>query len=92
MVWNHGRSQDSEDSEAPIAPYMATLRDGGWDTFRFDRMRAGDTLPVSARGLVDEVRKLKQQGYRCVALTGQSFGGFLALMAAVAAASSTPHG
>ena len=82
VVWSHGRSYDSEDSEAPTPPYMGTLRDGGWDTFRFNRMRASDTLANSARGLVEEVRKLKQQGYRHVALTGQSFGGFLALMAA----------
>ena len=82
VVWSHGRSVDSEDSEAPIPPYMATLRDGGWDTFRFNRMRASDTLANSTRGLIDEVRRLKHQGYRQVALTGQSFCGFLALMAA----------
>lgn len=82
VIWSHGRSVDSEDSTAPTPPYMATLRDGGWDTFRFNRMRDSDTLANSARGLVDEVRRLKQQGYRQVALTGQSFGGFLELMAA----------
>jgi len=82
VVWSHGRSIDSEDSQAPIPPYMATLRDGGWDTFRFNRMRASDTLGASAKGLADEVHRLKQQGYRHVALAGQSFGAFLALMAA----------
>jgi dienelactone hydrolase len=82
VIWSHGRSVDSEDSTAPTPPYMAALQAGGWDTFRFNRMRAADTLSNSARGLVQEVLRLKRQGYRQVALTGQSFGGFIALMAA----------
>jgi dienelactone hydrolase len=82
VIWSHGRTVDGEDSTAPIPPYMAALRDGGWDTFRFNRMRASDTLVNSTRGLVDQVRRLKQMGYRQIALSGQSFGGFLALMAA----------
>jgi dienelactone hydrolase len=82
VVWAHGRSVESEDYQAPIPPYMATLRDGGWDAFRFNRMRSADTLANSTRGLVEEVRRLKHQGYRQVAIAGQSFGAFLALMAA----------
>lgn len=82
VIWSHGRSIDSEDSQAPTPPYMGTLRDGGWDTFRFNRMRGSDTLTASARGLADEVHRLKLQGYKQVALAGQSFGAFLALMAA----------
>src|SRR5215469_15474050 len=74
VIWSHGRSVDSEDSQAPIPPYMAALRDGGWDTFRYNRMRASDTLSNSAAGLAQEVHRLKQQGYREVALAGQSFG------------------
>jgi uncharacterized SAM-binding protein YcdF (DUF218 family) len=81
IIWSHGRSVDSEDSQAPIPPYMASLRDGGWDTFRYNRMRASDTLSNSASGLAEEVHRLKQQGYRQVALAGQSFGAFLSLMA-----------
>ena len=61
---------------------MGALRDGGWDTFRFNRMRASDTLAASARALADEVHRLKLQGYKQVALSGQSFGAFLSLMAA----------
>jgi len=82
VIWSHGRSVDSEDSTAPTPPYMAELRAGGWDTYRFNRMRVADTLTNSAEGLVAEVRRLKQEGYRQVALTGQSYGGFLSLMAA----------
>jgi dienelactone hydrolase len=82
IIWSHGRSIDAEDFEAPTPPYIAALRDGGWDTFRFNRRRDGDTLPASAQTLRERVHALKQQGYRRVALAGQSFGGFLSLMAA----------
>lgn len=82
VIWNHGRSVDSEDSQAPTPAYMALLRDDGWDTFRFNRMRADDTLEKSSLALAQVVRQLKAEGYRKVALAGQSFGGFIALMAA----------
>jgi pimeloyl-ACP methyl ester carboxylesterase len=82
VVWNHGRSIDTEDYESPTPPYLRALRDSGWDVLRFDRLRDGDTLSRSARRLVDIVAQLKQRGYRRVVLAGQSFGAFLALMAA----------
>ncbi|MGO8919265.1 MAG: hypothetical protein ACLQJR_25465 [Stellaceae bacterium] len=82
VIWNHGISVDSEDSSAATPPYMAALRDGGWDALRFNRMRASDKLAESTRGLIEQVHKLKQQGYPRIALAGQSFGAFLALMAA----------
>ncbi len=82
VIWSHGRSVDAEDFQAPTPPYMTTLSDGGWDTFRFNRLHASDTLQGSTRALVDEVHELKRQGYRQVALAGQSFGAFLSLMAA----------
>ena len=82
VVWNHGRSLDSEDYESPTPPYLRVLRDSGWDVLRFDRLRDGDTLSRSAQRLVDIVARLKQRGYRQIVLAGQSFGAFLALMAA----------
>jgi dienelactone hydrolase len=82
VVWSHGRSVTSEDSLSPTPGYMAALRKAGWDAYRFNRMRDGDTLPDSSRELAADVAKLKKQGYRRVVLTGQSFGAFLALMAA----------
>ena len=82
VVWSHGRSVDSEDSEAPTPAYMALLKEDGWDTYRFNRMRDVDTLDKSAAGLARIAERLKAEGYRQVALAGQSFGGFLALMAA----------
>ena len=82
VVWSHGRSVDAEDYEAPAPPFLATLRSGGWDTFRFNRRRDGDTLARSSRALVEDVHRLKQQGYRRVVLAGQSFGAFLSLIGA----------
>jgi len=81
VIWLHGRSEE-EDSASPTPPYVWNLHQARWDTYRFDRLRVGDTLPASTRRLVEEVDKLKQEGYRKVALAGQSFGAFIALMAA----------
>jgi pimeloyl-ACP methyl ester carboxylesterase len=82
VVWNHGRSINVEDAESPSPPYLRALRDSGWDVLRFNRLRDGDTLGASARRLVDQVAELKHKGYQRVVLAGQSFGAFLALMAA----------
>lgn len=82
VVWSHGRSVDSEDSEAPTPLYMKALRDAGWDVYRLDRMRVSDTLPNSSRALANYSEALKAKGYRRVVLTGQSFGAFISLIAA----------
>jgi dienelactone hydrolase len=82
VIWSHGRSTDAEDFEAPAPPFLAELRSGGWDTFRFNRRRADDTLANSSRALVQDVHRLKEQGYRRVVLAGQSFGAFLSLLGA----------
>ncbi|MBV9860540.1 MAG: alpha/beta hydrolase [Alphaproteobacteria bacterium] len=82
IVWSHGRSINSEDSQSPTPPYLAALHDAGWEVMRFNRLRAEDTLPESTRRLVDHAAALKGQGYKRVVLAGQSFGAFLSLMAA----------
>jgi pimeloyl-ACP methyl ester carboxylesterase len=82
VIWNHGRSINVEDADSPTPPYLRALRDAGWDVLRFNRPRNGDTLTASTRRLVELVTQLKRKGYRRVALAGQSFGAFLALMAA----------
>jgi pimeloyl-ACP methyl ester carboxylesterase len=82
VVWNHGRSINTEDYESPTPPYLRALRDDGWDVLRFNRPRDGDTLTTSTRRLVEQVGHLKHKGYRKIVLIGQSFGAFLALMAA----------
>jgi pimeloyl-ACP methyl ester carboxylesterase len=86
VVWSHGRSINAEDSKSPTPAYLEALRDDGWDVMRFDRLAAGDTLVDSTGRLVEHAAALKHQGYKQVMLSGQSFGGFLALMAADASA------
>src|ERR1700740_882919 len=73
VVWNHGRSINTEDADSPTPPYLRVLRDAHWDVFRFNRLRDGDTLSGSTRRLVDLVGQLKRKGYHRVALAGQSF-------------------
>src|ERR1700730_381243 len=82
VVWNHGRAINTEDSDSPTPPYLRVLRDAGWDVLRFNRPRDGDTLTASTRRLAELVGQLKRKGYRRIVLAGQSFGAFLALMAA----------
>jgi alpha-beta hydrolase superfamily lysophospholipase len=82
VVWSHGRSVEFEDSLAPTPAYIDVFVRAGWDAFRFDRMRADDTLPRSGAALAEIAEGLKREGYRRVALAGQSFGGFISLIAA----------
>jgi len=82
FVWSHGRSMTVEDAEAATPPFLRILRESGWDILRFDRPRDGDTLTDSTRRLIDQVAGLKHKGYHRIVLAGQSFGAFLALMAA----------
>src|SRR5438045_9002387 len=39
IVWSHGRSINTEDSESAAAAYLTALRDDGWDAMLFDRLR-----------------------------------------------------
>ncbi len=82
VVWSHGRSLDTEDYKSATPPYLRVLRDSGWDVYRFDRLRDSDTLSASSRRLIAIVTELKERGYHRIVLAGQSFGAFLALMAA----------
>jgi pimeloyl-ACP methyl ester carboxylesterase len=82
VVWSHGRSLSHQDWKSPNPPYLTTLREGGWDVLRFDRLRDQDTLGASSRRLAAYADQLKREGYRRVVLAGQSFGAFLSLMAA----------
>jgi pimeloyl-ACP methyl ester carboxylesterase len=82
IVWSHGRSINAEDSKSPSPAYLQALRDDGWDVLRFDRLSRGDTLSDSTKRLIEHTSALKHKGYKQVVLAGQSFGAFLALMAA----------
>src|SRR5947199_5807536 len=74
VVWSHGRSINTEDSQSPTPSYLHALRDDGWEVMRFDRLSRGDTLNDSTKRLIDYAGQLKRQGYKQVVLAGQSFG------------------
>jgi dienelactone hydrolase len=82
VIWSHGRSVEVEDSLAPTPEYIGEMRKAGWDTFRLNRLRAGDTLPASGAALANYAEQFKAGGYRRVVLAGQSFGAFISLIAA----------
>src|SRR5947199_2308689 len=82
VVWSHGRSINSEDSQSPTPVYLKSLRDDGWDVMRFNRLARVDSLGDSTKRLLEHITELKQRGYKRVVLAGQSFGAFLSLMAA----------
>ena len=82
VIWSHGRSIDAEDSLAPTPEYVTEMRKAGWDTFRLNRLRAGDTLAASGAALASYAEQFKASGYHRVVLAGQSFGAFISLIAA----------
>ena len=82
VIYSHGRSIDTEDSQSPTPPYLMALEKAGWDVLRLNRLRDEDNLTDSTHQLVTRADQLKREGYRKVVLTGQSFGAFLSLMAA----------
>ena len=82
VVWSHGTNLDAEAFTAPSPPYLTTLRRGGWDTFRFNRLRVDDSFTDSPRNLKSEVAKLKGVGYRRVVLAGHSSGAWFSAIVA----------
>jgi pimeloyl-ACP methyl ester carboxylesterase len=82
VIWSHGRSLQKECSQVPTPDYIGAFRAAGWDTFRLNRPSITDTLLESAGALAGEAEALKRGGYRRVVLAGQSFGGFISLIAA----------
>ena len=90
VIWNHGASPFEDDSRSPNPRYLATLSEAGWDIFRNNRVDelAENRLARRSRderliGKTDElsreVDRLKAEGYRRVALAGQSYGAWLSL-------------
>ncbi|EWY40303.1 hypothetical protein N825_36945 [Skermanella stibiiresistens SB22] len=82
VIWVHGLSLNDEDSRAPTPPYVKSLGEQGWDTFRLNRLREADSLEGTGARLAKAARDLRAQGYKSIGIAGQSFGAFAALVAA----------
>lgn len=81
IIWNHGLARLAEAAgETPF--FVDHLQRAGWDVFRLQRRWASDRPEDSSAALIDEARKLKAQGYRKIVTAGQSFGGWISLIAA----------
>jgi dienelactone hydrolase len=81
VIWNHGLARLAEAAgETPF--FVDHLQRDGWDVFRLQRRWASDRPEDSSNALIEEARKLKAQGYRKIVTAGQSFGGWISIMAA----------
>ena len=69
VIWSHGRSVEVEDSLAPTPEYIGEMRKAGWDTFRFNRLRAGDTLPASGAALATYAEQFKAGHFKKTGVT-----------------------
>jgi len=90
VIWSHGASPFDDESRSPNPSYLATLRDAGWDIFRNNRLgepgenqrshaSRAERLMSKTDELSGAVDRLKAEGYREVAIAGQSYGAWLSL-------------
>jgi pimeloyl-ACP methyl ester carboxylesterase len=82
VIWSHGKARLADESNGPIDPYTAVLREAGWDIFRLNRAGMGDREYDSARELGSSVERLHKEGYAKVVLVGQSFGAWTSVRVA----------
>lgn len=86
VIWNHGVQNNDDLGKYPPPPYVRKLHAAGWDVIRIKR----DPLFQGSRDqltnwvtsgqrhiarTVEEVERVKAQGYKRVVLAGQSVGG-----------------
>jgi pimeloyl-ACP methyl ester carboxylesterase len=86
IIWNHGISGTTESWRAPAPPAFRLLQARGWDVIMLKRHHlsetmAGNRLYRVVQRTLEEAAAARKQGYRKVALAGQSFGGYVTLEA-----------
>lgn len=88
LIWNHGLHGQQDTSAAPPPPYVRNLHAAGWDVIRIKRNGLHESGGWTGAGqrhvarTVEEVERVKAQGYKRVILAGQSYGGAITLEAA----------
>jgi dienelactone hydrolase len=81
VIYSHGLASDTE--AAGESPFVVdALQEGGWDVFRLQRQRAGDTLESATAALTGAMQRLRGQGYERLVLVGHSFGAWISLAVA----------
>jgi pimeloyl-ACP methyl ester carboxylesterase len=86
VIWNHGISGSTQSWMAPAPPVFRLIQTRGWDVIMLKRHHLAETAPGSTlyrtvQRTLEEVTAVRKQGYRKVALAGQSFGGYVTLEA-----------
>src|SRR5690242_8097374 len=76
VIYSHGLASDTE--AAGATPFVVdALQEGGWDVFRLQRQRAGDTLESATEALIAAMQRLRGDGYTRLVLVGHSFGAWI---------------
>ena len=86
VIWNHGISGSTQSWMAPAPPVFRLIQARGWDVVMLKRHHLAETAPGSTlyrtvQRTLEEAAAARKQGYRKVALAGQSFGGYVTLEA-----------
>ena len=84
IVWLHGGYREGEPPEPPV--FLRHLAASGWDLFRQLRppFTQADPLAPAGAELATATAGLRRDGYRQVALVGESRGAFVGLVALAA--------
>ncbi len=78
LVWLHAHY--TEGAPPALPPFLEPLA-ARWDVWRIDRPPRFDPLDPGAALLAEAVAALRRDGYRKVAMVGESRGAFIAVMA-----------
>lgn len=85
VIWNHGLLGQTDQGALPPPLYLRALHAAGWDLIRIKRnglYESGGWANAGQRHVartVEEVARVKAQGYKRVVLAGQSYGGAITL-------------
>ncbi len=88
VIWNHGLYGQQDVGRLPPPVYIRSLHAAGWDVIRIKRdglSERGGWANAGQRHVartVEEVDRVKSQGYARVILAGQSYGGGITVEAA----------
>lgn len=80
VIWSHGVTAGSDNTNGPPHGYINRLRDAGYDVYDFDRRWPDYRKDLAT--LQAAVQAVRAEGYQRVIVAGQSVGAWLSLEAA----------